>query len=1336
VSPPEERRPGGIEDSEDGSHTGGDGKQDGADGARDDRGWFRRLDLFLSRHRKTFVAAIVLSIVGQVLLGLIPLIQSVVVDDAVIDDRRPLGPWLALMVGVGVVSYAVNLARRYLGARVSLDVQNDMRIAIHRHLQHLDATRHDQLSTGDVMSRATADVTLVQMFLNQVPMVAANLAFLLVALVVMVSLSPMLTLVVAVCVPLFAYLAVRFRNRVFPASWNDQRLSGEVAGVVDETVSGVRVVKAFGQERREQDLLVDSARDLYGSRMRTARLTAKFGATLQAIPNLGQVGVLAVGGWLALRGEVTLGTFSAFSSYLVQLVAPVRLLSGVMATSQQARAGAERVFELLDLPAAVADRPGAEPLPRPNGRIDLDRVTFAYEGGEPVVRDLSLTVEPGERVALVGGSGSGKTTVANLMARVYDPDAGTVSIDGHDVRDVTIESVRRAVGVVAEEAFLFGTTIRENVAFAKPDATADEVEQAARMAQAHRFVSALPEGYDTMVGERGFTLSGGQRQRLALARAALANPAVLVLDDATSAVDSRTEAAIHASFDEVVAGRTTILIAHRASTLRLADRVVVLDRGSIAAEGTHEGLLRTSPLYRELLTGPDDLRAEDRRGEGGNGNGKGAGNGNGHDRSDEVTAVDPDAWPDDASRDGAARTNSYAAEMLSLATVRTGPGAGMGGNLGAGAALVTATEDLLDRVDALPPVRDEPGVDVDALVAEDLAAAADDPVREPTRGVGAGGDAPAGEGRSGLFRRVVRPFRKALAVGVALVAFDALTTLVGPLMIRHGIDDGVVLGREGVLWATCAVFLAVQLASWANAMTMQLHTARIAERVMFGLRARAFAQLQRLSLDFYDREMGGRIMTRMTTDVEALAQLLQQGLVTAVANLLTCLGVVVVLVVLDARLALAALAVLPVLILATAVFRRASGRAYLVARERISAVNADMQESLSGVRVTQAYVRQDRNEARFAELSTGYRDARMRGMVLVSRYFPFLQLLTAIAKAITLLVGASLIGDGRLTEGVLVAFLVYLDQFFSPIQQLSMVFDQWVQAGVSLGRIDELLHEPTGTPAAEDPVVLPDVRGDLRFEHVRFAYASTGLEALRGVDMHVRPGEVVALVGPTGAGKSTFVKVAARFYDVTGGRVLVDGVPLPSLDLPSYRRHLGYVPQEPFLFSGTIRSNIAYGRPDATDLEVEEAARAVGAHAFVAGLPDGYLTAVTERGRSLSAGQRQLLCLARAQLVDPRILILDEATANLDLATEAQVQRAMGLVARGRTTLLIAHRLQTARAADRIVVVDDGMLVEDGTHDELVAAGGRYAELWSAFTESAVDAPAGTDGSGRQAACR
>jgi ATP-binding cassette, subfamily B, bacterial len=1264
-----------------------------------------RLVPYFFGHRRRLYLAIAAAIGGQALAAMLPLLQKIILDDAIVARRRPLLPWLGAMVCVGAASLYLHYYRRQAGARAGLGLQHELRVAVHQHVTALDPARHDSLSIGDVMARVAGDTTLVQMFVNQIPMVAANLTLLVVGVVVMAVLSPLLSAVFVLFVPLFILLAVRFRDRVFPSSWNDQRLAGAVAGVVDEAVSGVRVVKAFAQERRELGLLIRRARELFGSRMRTARLTALYAATLQAIPAMAQLGVLALGGWLALRGRVTLGVFLAFCSYLVQLLAPVRLLSGVLATSQHARAGAQRILELLDIAPALHEAPGAPVLSCCRGALELDRVTFTHAGAaSPALRDVTLRIAPGERVGIVGASGSGKSTLALLIARFYDPSSGVVRIDGTDARGWELNSVRRSVGMVFEESFLFSTTIRDNIAFARPEATDAEVDAAAHAAAAADFIRALPEGYATRIGERGYTLSGGQRQRLALARAVMANPHLLILDDATSAIDAETEDRIHRSLQEVLGTRTTLLIAHRQSTLRLATRVIVLDAGRVVAEGTNDELLESCPLYRDLLTGRDPE----------------ADGGDGAEGSVRPLTVlprlasdQPAAGPlagaivarasETVASDDRQASLEATIDMVSAKAVSGGGGGGGGGrDLGGGrASFVEATPELLARVAALPPARDEPIIDPAAIAAED-------------------DETPPGAARGAprmTLAGLASPLRGALLLSLALVFVDALTTLCAPLVTGRVVDRGII-GRDGrALASLVGLFLLIQLASWINARAMQLQTARTAENLLLGLRARTFAHLQRLSLEFYDREMGGRIMTRMTTDVEAMAELLQQGLLTAVVSVLSCAGVMVALLAMQPRLALAAFATLPILALGTWLFQRGTRDAYLRARERISAVNAEMQESLTGVLVTQAYVRQAQSAQRFAQLSDGYRAARLRSMTLIAVYFPFLQFLSVVSKAITLGVGAGAVARGQTTAGVLVAFLLYLDQFFTPLQQLSQVFDQWIQARVSLGRIRELLQRKTGTPEDAHPVVPERLQGDLRFEHVRFAYAG-GPEVLRGVDLHVRPREVVALVGTTGAGKSTFVKLAARFYDVTGGCVRLDGVPIEQLALAPFRRHLGYVPQEPFLFTGTIRSNIAYGRPEASDLDVERAARAVGAHELIAGLPAGYHTRVSQRGRSLSAGQRQLLCLARAELVDPAILILDEATSNLDLATEARVQRAMRLLARGRTTLLIAHRLQTARTADRIVLLEDGQIIEEGSHDELLARGGRYAGLWQAFIRS------------------
>jgi ATP-binding cassette subfamily B protein len=430
---------------------------------------------------------------------------------------------------------------------------------------------------------------------------------------------------------------------------------------------------------------------------------------------------------------------------------------------------------------------------------------------------------------------------------------------------------------------------------------------------------------------------------------------------------------------------------------------------------------------------------------------------------------------------------------------------------------------------------------------------------------------------------------------------------------------------------------------------------------------------------------------------------------------LTLIGVLVALLLINVRLGLVLLCALPVLVVATVVFFARVSRAYREARERVGEVNAGMQESMAGLRVIQTFRRHEAAVATFSGLSRAYAAARTRAQLAMALYFPFVEALAVVAGALVLFVAAGEVGAGALTAGSLIAYLLYIDMLFSPVQQISEVFDGWQQASTGMSRIAGLLKIPTSTPEGERPVLSRRLRGDIDFVDVDFGYSGAARPAVEGVNLRIEAGETVALVGPTGAGKSTLIKLVARFYDVTHGAVLVDGVDVREYSLGGYRRQLGVVPQELYLFPGTVRDAIAYGLPEATDAEVEAAARAVGAHDVVAGLPGGYLHVIGEQGRSLSSGQRQLLALARARLVDPAILLLDEATSNLDLATEARVATAMGITAQGRTTLIIAHRLSTATTADRVVVMDGGRVVQVGTHDDLRAVEGRYAELWSAF---------------------
>ena len=462
-------------------------------------------------------------------------------------------------------------------------------------------------------------------------------------------------------------------------------------------------------------------------------------------------------------------------------------------------------------------------------------------------------------------------------------------------------------------------------------------------------------------------------------------------------------------------------------------------------------------------------------------------------------------------------------------------------------------------------------------------------------------------------------------------------------------------------------------------------------------------------------------MTRMTTDVDALSSFLQTGLVTMVSSVLTCFGVLAALLIINLRLGLAVLCIFPVLVAATLVFRSKSAKAYAESREKVAAVNADFAENVAGLRVTQAFRREQANRDRFGGLSQAFRVSRLRAQRYIAIYFPFVQTLSTAAGAIVLIIATGQMHSGGLTTGALIAYLLYIDMVFSPVQQLSQVFDGYQQAMVGLRRITDLLRLRTSTPPAPRPVMAGRLDGRIELRDVNFSYGAVSgkhseANALAGINLTIEPGETVALVGQTGAGKSTLVKLIARFYDATSGQVLVDGTDVRDYDLASYRHQLGVVPQESYLFAGTVRDSIAYARPDASDAEVEAAARATGAHEMIIRLPGGYGHQVSERGRNLSAGQRQLIALARAQLADPAILLLDEATAALDLAAEAAVNHAIGELTAARTTIVVAHRLTTAARADRIVVLDQGRIVEAGTHEDLLAAMSTYASLWDAFT--------------------
>jgi ATP-binding cassette, subfamily B, bacterial len=564
---------------------------------------FARLLAFLRPYRRGLAISIVLAVASQAAqIALIWVTGRDVIDRALRHhDSHLLWLYVAAIAGLGLASAALMLGRRLISGKQALDVEMDMRQSLYSHLVRLSFGFYDRHQTGQLMSRATVDLQGVRFFLGYGLIFFFQNALTVVSVsVVLFFFQWKLALIVLAVTPLLVALAYRYSHVAHPTLRDVQQKLADVATVAEENIVGVHVVKAFAQEPAEEEKFRGRNEALFGQTIRANRQRATYVPLLSFLPLLAQAAVLLVGARMVAHGSLSTGGFVSFNLYLGMLVMPLRSLGMWVGQAQRATASGERIFQVLDEPEEVADPPRPAELPPGEGAIRFEDVSFSYLPDRPVLEHLDLALEAGTTVALIGHTGAGKTTLASLVPRFYDVDSGRVLVDGVDVRDVTLASLRSEIGAITQDPFLFSTTVRENIAFGRPDLTDEEVERAARLAQAHEFVERLPQGYETVIGERGITLSGGQRQRIAIARALAVDPRVLILDDATASVDATTEARIRAGLREVMQGRTTLIIAHRLSTIALADEIVVLDTGRIVARGTHDELIETSPVYREI----------------------------------------------------------------------------------------------------------------------------------------------------------------------------------------------------------------------------------------------------------------------------------------------------------------------------------------------------------------------------------------------------------------------------------------------------------------------------------------------------------------------------------------------------------------------------------------------------------------------------------------------------------------------------------------------------------------------------------------------------------------
>lgn len=1141
------------------------------------------------------------------------------------------------MVAVAAATYALSFTRRVTSGRLASSSQHWLRTEILRTLHRLDGPGQDTIVTGQIVSRSISDLNQYHMVLANLPMLLTRVVQLALTLAVMLWMDIPLTLMSLALLPLILWEANRSRKTLYAATWVNQHATAELAEHVEQTVSGVRVVKAFGQEQREIDQLDQLGRHLYAVKMRAAKLTARFQPILSQLPKVALVVTIIAGGMLAIRGQITIGEFVAFTAYLTSMTSMMSMLTNQYVRLQMGMSSFDRLDDVLKL------APAAETAAAPTAGTGLrfDNVHFST-GGNPVLNGFSLAVRPGETVALVGPPGAGKTMAVQLAGGFYQADFGSVELlDG----SADPASLRERVLCVFDDAFLFSSSVRDNIAMGShlpPDELDAAVREAARLACADEFIERLPNGYDTEVGERGLTLSGGQRQRIALARALMAKPEVLVLDDATSAIDAVTESRILANLRVALKDVAVLTVAHRQSTVDHADQVAVVRGGAVVKCGPRDEIME-SPEYLATMSAdtPTELPAAPTRAE---------------------------LWPE--------VTEPERERVIVPTTGR--------------ASMVNATPELLARVEKLPEATEQPDLSAERL--EQLRTPSSDfHVRD-------------------LFRAV----RWLIAGTVALLVVGVVADLAFPTLVRAAVDRGIANSDQASLIRTGLVALGVVAVAWASMTVMTVLSSRSGERLLYGLRLRSYAHLQQLGLSFFESRLSGKIMTRMTTDIDTLSSFLQTGLAQAIVAVGSLAGVTVMLVATDGQLALVAFAAVPVIALATWGFRHFSKRFYAAARAQISAVNGEFAELIGGIRVTQTHLAQDHFEARFAQMSDEYRRIRMNSVRLVGLYFPGMQFVSQVMTAVIIGVGATRIADGTLSVGVLVAFTMYLSQLYGPIQQLGQIFDSWQQATVSFDRIRELLAERTTVPdTGTRPGAHTAASGELSLDDVTFGYSPDAEPVIDGMELSLSPGSTVALVGPTGAGKSTVVKLLARFYDPVEGVVRASGTNVAEFPLADWRRALAQVPQESYLFPGTVADNIAYGAAGATDAEVQAAVERIGALGVIGTIPGGFNARVGERGRGLSSGQRQIIALARAEMLTPAVLLLDEATATLDPATERAVLDASDKAMAGRTSVVVAHRLATAARADRILVVDEGRIIEDGCHEDLISAGGRYAHMWA-----------------------
>ena len=1186
--------------------------------------------MYFDRRLWAFTHGVRLRLVGTVLLGLaavgagiarLALFGWLLARVIAGDPLTAIFPLVTFTAAAVLARSALDHWRAMAAHRTAAIVQGVLRQAIYEQVTTLGPAHFTRSRTGDVILSMVEGVQQLEVYFGQyLPQLAVSILtpVIIFGFVAFIDLPVALVLLVAALVTLAA--PSLWHRKDSRQSLSRQKAYAAFGAEFLDSVQGLTTLKAFGQSGERARMLARKGHDLFHSTMGVLGANTFARGITDTGMAVGAVAALGLGAWRVQHGEMTLAALLIVLMLGVEVFRPLRELRVVLHQGMLGLSAAGGIMQILEAQPKVTDR--AAPLHDAGSlspMVAFEDVRFSYPGGRRVAHDgLSFEVKAGERVGIVGPSGAGKSTVARLLLRFYDPEAGRVTIGGRDIRDLTLDQLRGLIAVVSQDTYLFHGTVEENLRMGKPDATPAELAAAARAANAAEFIVRLPQGYQTVVGERGVRLSGGQRQRIAIARALLRDAPILILDEALSSVDAESEAVIQQALDRLMEGRTTLIFAHRLSSVIGADRILALDAGRVAESGTHAELMARGGAYHRLM---------------------------------------------------AAQTQDSARPV-----------------------------ELLDRPEAAS------GSDTSSD-GETLAAVASEPTDAIVRAEGMGWAQLIRVllGMVGGYRgRLILTFVLGVARVVALIGVGVLSALV-----VRAVKNGTPIG--GLMLALAIAAPAAGLLHWLESWLAH----DMAYRLLLDMRLDMFRKLDALAPAYLSRRRTGDLVGVATRDVELIEYFFAHTITPAFVAVLVPVGVLVTLACYGWPLALALLPFLAWAALTPVLGRARIDRLGSRAREVSGDLTAHAVDSVQGLSEIVAFRQVGARGREFAQKAQHYLHMRTPFLRDLSLQASLQEIANGLGALAVVVVGAVLGAAGRLDTAILPLLTLLAISAFVPVWEIAQVGRQLADTLGAARRVYAVHAEPVPVTDGAGVRAAASTGSALELTGVTFSYPGRRRPALADVSFTVPRGSTVALVGPSGAGKTTIASLCLRFWDPDAGAIKLDGHDLREYGLDDLRRQVALVAQDTYLFNDTLRGNILLARPDADQAALDAAIKQAALTDFVAGLPDGLETIVGERGAQLSGGQRQRVAIARAFLKDAPILILDEATSHLDAVSEQAVRGALDVLARNRTTLVIAHRLSTVRGADRIIVLEDGRVAETGNHRDLLSAGGLYAHLVS-----------------------